>query len=179
MVYVFLADGFEEIEALTPIDILRRGGVDVKTVGVTGMTVTGSHKIAVSADIALSDIDIDTALMIVFPGGQHGTDNLKADPKIAAMLQTAAAKGIYIAAICAAPSILGEAGLLEGKEAICFPGFEKALKGANISQHSVVQDGQFITAKGAGVAAKFGFKLLSLLTDTDTAARIRSVMQYE
>jgi 4-methyl-5(b-hydroxyethyl)-thiazole monophosphate biosynthesis len=179
MVYVFLADGFEEIEAIAPIDILRRGGVEVVTVGVTDVSVTGAHGIKVTADTAIGNISFNDKLeMIVFPGGGPGTENLKKSAKVAQILKTAAEANCFIAAICAAPSVLGEMGLLEGKNAVCYPGFESKLQKAIISKDYVVRDGQFITAKGAGVAAEFGFELLSVLKNPETAEKVRASMQF-
>jgi 4-methyl-5(b-hydroxyethyl)-thiazole monophosphate biosynthesis len=180
MVYVFLADGFEEIEAIAPIDILRRGGADVLTVGVTGMTVTGAHGIKVAADIEISGVKTDDSMeMVVLPGGGPGTENLKKSARVSDILKTAVTKNCFIAAICAAPSILGEMGLLEGKNAVCYPGFENKLKGAKISADYVVFDGKVITAKGAGVAAEFGFELLGAIKGADAAEKVRAAMQFQ
>ena len=149
MVYVFLADGFEDIEALAPIDILRRANVDVKTVGVTGKEVTSSHGVTVKADISVSDIKLDSDLeLIVLPGGMPGTLNLEASVGVQKAIDFCAANDKYIAAICAAPSILGHKGLLKGKKATCFPGFEKDLVGADACSDLVVIDGKFITGNG-------------------------------
>ena len=178
MVYLMLADGFEEIEALTPLDILRRAQIEVKTVGVTGKTVTGAHSIPVVADILLDDIVLEDMSAVILPGGMPGTLNLKNEKAVENAVLYAAEKGLLIAAICAAPSILGNLGLLESKEAICFPGFEDELKGADISDKSVVLSGNIITAKGAGVAAEFGFEILKQLKDEDTAQRLKKAMMY-
>ncbi len=178
MVYLMLADGFEEIEALTPLDILRRAQIEVKTVGVTGKTVTGAHSIPVVADILLDDIVLEDMSAVILPGGMPGTLNLKNEKAVENAVLYAAEKGLLIAAICAAPSILGNLGLLESKEAICFPGFENELKGADISDKSVVLSGNIITAKGAGVAAEFGFEILKQLKDEDTAQRLKKAMMY-
>ncbi|MDR0987558.1 MAG: DJ-1/PfpI family protein [Ruminococcus sp.] len=178
MVYVFLADGFEEIEAICPTDILRRANVLVQTVGVPGKTVTGSHGIPVTADLSISEIKLDDALeMIVLPGGMPGTDNLQKDPGVNNALDFAAQNDIYIAAICAAPKILGAKGLLNGKKATCFPGYEEELKGAEIVDKSVVTNGKIITAKGAGAALLFGFELTKALKGQETAEKIARVMQ--
>ena len=157
MVYVFLADGFEEMEAIAPIDLLRRAGKEVVTVGVTGKTVMGAHGIPVTADITENELtSFEGTEMIVLPGGMPGTLNLEKDEKVNSFIDYAYAKGKYVCAICAAPSILGKKGLLEGKEAICFPGFEEYLYGASVSDKSVCVDGKIITAKACGVALKFG-----------------------
>jgi 4-methyl-5(b-hydroxyethyl)-thiazole monophosphate biosynthesis len=178
IVYVFLADGFEEIEAICPIDILRRGNVEVVTVGVTGKTVTGSHGIAITADKEIGELDPSASYdMVMLPGGMPGTDNLQKNETVKLFIENTLKNGGYIAAICAAPKILGEMGILSGKRAICFPGYESELKGAVIASESVVRDGKIITAKGAGVALEFGFELLTALTDRSTADKISAIMQ--
>lgn len=157
MIYVFLAEGFEEVEALATVDILRRAGLEAKTVGVTGSTVSGSHSIPVVCDVDIADVEPDSDLeAVVLPGGMPGTLNLEADEKVNRFIDYAYANGKYVCAICAAPSILGKKGLLEGREAICFPGFEEFLYGASLSENSVCVDGKIITAKACGVALKFG-----------------------
>ena len=178
MVYVFLADGFEDIEALAPIDILRRANVDVKTVGVTGIEVTSSHGVTVKADISVSDIKLDSDLeLIVLPGGMPGTLNLEASVGVQKAIDFCAANDKYIAAICAAPSILGHKGLLKGKKATCFPGFEKDLVGADACSGLVVIDGKFITGKGPGACIEFGLKLAEILVSADAALNIKAGMQ--
>ena len=177
MVYLFLANGFEEIEALAPLDLLRRAGVEVTTVGVGGEMIRGSHGIVVQADMPdTMYMDTDPE-MIILPGGMPGSKNLDESRIVDAAVKTAARKGAYIAAICAAPFILGKRGLLEGKEAICYPGFEEQLTGAKISEEKVVRDGNFITAAGMGVAVDFGLKLVEVLKDAQTAADLRKTIQ--
>ncbi|MBP3918609.1 MAG: DJ-1/PfpI family protein [Clostridia bacterium] len=178
MVYLFLADGFEEIEALCPLDLLRRAGADIQTVGVTGKTVTGSHNITVTADITADEIVLDRSLeMIILPGGMPGTANLDASGAVHETIRWAAERGVTIGAICAAPMILGKLGYLSGRSAICFPGFEKYLIGANISAKPVVADENFITAKGMGVALPFGLTLVAALFGEETAEELKkSVM---
>lgn len=180
MIYMFLAPGFEEVEALCPLDLLRRAGLSVTTVGVGSKTPTGSHGITVTADIteeefaALGD---HTPEMVILPGGMPGTTNLDASPIVRNAITDAHNCGAFLAAICAAPSILGKMHLLEGKEAICFPGFEDALIGATISDDSVVRDGTVITAKGMGVALPFGLMLVSCFKGNAFASRLKkSVM---
>jgi 4-methyl-5(b-hydroxyethyl)-thiazole monophosphate biosynthesis len=173
MIYVFLANGFEEIEALTPVDLLRRAEKEVQTVGVTGKTVTGSHGIKVECDITAGEIVLGNDLeMIVLPGGMPGTLNLEKSEIVQTALDFCYDRKIFIGAICAAPSILGHKGLLEGREAIAYPGFETQLAGAKISADSVVQDDFIITAKGAGVAAQFGLKLVETLCGADRSEKI-------
>ena len=178
MVYLMLADGFEEIEALTPLDILHRADIPIKTVGVTGKQITGAHGISVIADIEIREMDLDTLSAIILPGGMPGTLNLKADKTTENAILYANEKGLLVAAICAAPSILGALGLLKNKEAICFPGFENELKGATLSTARVVKSENIITAAGAGVAAEFGFEILSALKDKKSAEDLRKSMLY-
>ena len=157
--YVFLAEGFEEVEALTPVDILRRGGVTVKTVGIGGKTITGAHGIPVGCDIAEEDVIPDEIDMMVLPGGMPGTLNLERSAKVNAFVDYAYENQKLVCAICAAPSILGHKGMLKGKKAVCFPGFESELEGAELSDSFVVTDGNIITAKGMGSAVKFGIAI--------------------
>ncbi len=177
MVYVLLVDGFEEVEAIEPIDIMRRAGIDVKTVGVNSKTVTGSHGIPVIADIDFSEVDTEKIEALVLPGGP-GHELLDASDSVHRMIENAHTRGVYIASICAAPSIIGKKGLLNEKKATCFPGFEDKLYGSIITGEKVTVDGQFITARGAGAASDFGFALVELLCDKETADKLRKVMQY-
>lgn len=172
MIYVFLAEGFEETEAITPIDMLRRCGKEVITVGVTGKTVIGSHKIPVVCDITMDEVKTDNIEMLVLPGGLGGTKNLSADKKLAQLITECNDKGIFIGAICAAPSILGKMGLLKGKNAVCYPGFESALEGANVSDVPSVRDGNIITARGAGASLEFSYELISALISKETAEEL-------
>lgn len=173
MIYVFLANGFEEVEALTPIDLLRRAGHEVQIVGVTGRSITGSHGIKVECDIAAGEIVMGGELeMIVLPGGMPGTLNLERSEIVQTAVDFCYDRKILIGAICAAPSILGHKGLLDGREAIAYPGFETQLTGAKISEQPVVQDGKIITAKGAGVAVAFALKLIEALDGADKAEKI-------
>lgn len=175
MIYVFLAEGFEEVEALAPVDMLRRAKLDVTTVGVTGKIVTGSHGISVTADITADQLSIDAAMeMIVLPGGMPGTLNEEASPVVQAAIDYCAANDRWIGAICAAPSILGHKGLLQGKTAVCYTGFEKELTGAEIGTSGVVTDGKIITARGAGVAVDFGLTLVGAMLGKETQAQIRA-----
>lgn len=177
MVYVLLVDGFEEIEALTPIDILRRGGIEVRMAGVSGMQITGAHGIKVEADMLLEEVLPEQMEMLILPGGP-GHFRIFESAEAVQLIHAAAQKDCYLAAICASPSILGRLGLLKGKKATCFPGFEKDLIGAEYSPEKVVIDGKTITGKGAGAAAEFGFSLLSLLTDPSRAKTLAEEMQY-
>lgn len=177
MVYLFLADGFEIIEAMAPIDMLRRAKLDVKIVGVTGKTVTSSCGIEVNSDITIDEFTCDDIDCVILPGGMPGTLNLEANAKVHTAIDNAVEKDKLVCAICAAPSILGHKSLLKGREAICFPGFEDSLSGASVSKKYVVKDGNFITAKGAGVAVDFGLEIVKALTDEETALSIRNAIQ--
>ena len=178
MVYLFLADGFEECEALAPLDILRRGGITVKTVGISNQFVTGAHGITVKADIPEKDIILNEELdAVILPGGMPGTTNLENSNTVRNVVSFANANNKLICAICAAPKILGGMDLLKGKNATCFPGFEKDLTKALLSQKNVVKDGNIITAKGAGVAFNFGFEILKTLTDEKTVNDLILQMQ--
>lgn len=178
MVYVFLADGFEEVEALTPVDYLRRAGIETVTVGVTGKTVVGAHNIPVIADINVDDIKLsDNVEGIVLPGGMPGTLNLENSSAVQSAVDYACDKKLMIAAICAAPSVLGHKNILDSKNAVCFPGFEKDLNGAVISDLFCVTDGNIITAKGAGAAADFAFEIIKYLRSDDEAEKIKSAVQ--
>lgn len=173
MVYMFLADGFEEIEALCPLDLLRRAGIEVKTVGVGSDVICGAHGIKVFSDMRDSDFNDGCPDMVIFPGGMPGTLNLDKSDAVHKAIDCAVSHGSYVAAICAAPSILGKRGMLEGKEAICYPGFEDKLLGARISEKKVVRDGKIITAAGMGVALDFGLELVRVLKSDECANELR------
>ncbi len=177
MIYIFLAEGFEEMEALAPVDILRRAGLDVATVGVTGKVVSGSHKIPVTADITADEICFDNMEAVVLPGGLPGTHNLDANDVVRKSIDYCVKNDKYAAAICAAPSVFGHMGILEGKKATCFPGFEKELIGAEYTGDSVTVDGKIITAKGAGVSIEFALKLTEIFKDKETADKLHASMQ--
>ena len=178
MIYLFLAEGFEEIEALTPVDVLRRGKMALTTVGVTGKTVKGSHGIAVTADITIDDLgDLSDADAVILPGGMPGTLNLEAEKRVLSAVRYCYNNDKLIAAICAAPSIFGHMGLLEGKRATAFPGFEKDLSGAVLNNEYVAHDGNIITAKGMGVSLDFALEILGALKGTEAAAAVRSALQ--
>lgn len=177
MVYVFLADGFEEVEAITPIDYLRRASIDVVTVGVTGKTVTGSHSISINCDITVDEADITKAEGIILPGGMPGTINLENSDAVQSAIDYCNNNNLLISAICAAPSIIGHKNLLAGKKAVCFPGFESELYGAYIDSSYAVTDGNIITAKGAGSASEFAFEIIKYLCDEATASQIKDIVQ--
>ena len=177
MVAIFLAHGFEEIEALCVVDILRRADIDICTVSVTeDLRVTGAHDITVRCDKTIAQID--TCDVLILPGGMPGTTNLMQCKKLQTLCLDTAKNGL-VAAICAAPMLLGGLGLLQGKKAVCFPGFEDKLTGAILQDASVVCDGNIITAKGPGVAGEFAFALVAALKDEQIAQSLKKVMQYE
>ena len=178
MFYIFLAEGFEEVEALAPLDIMRRAGMDVKTVGIGDNFITGSHKITVACDMSTTGIEIPKDLEgIVLPGGMPGTLNLEKSREVQDFIDYCAENNKFLCAICAAPSILGHKGLLKGKKAICFPGYEEVLEGAEISENYVVRDGNYITAKGMGVATQFGLEIVAAALGSEKSESVRGKIQ--
>lgn len=179
MIAVLLADGFEEIEALTPVDMLRRAGLDVRTVAIGSKIAVGSHKIPVICDIEAAEVNESELSMVILPGGMPGSLNLDASPYTDKFINAVLRNGGRLAAICAAPLVLGRRGLLSGKEAICYPGFENELKGAEISEKSVVTDGNITTAKGMGTALAFAEELVRLLCGGERSNELRAaVMEH-
>jgi 4-methyl-5(b-hydroxyethyl)-thiazole monophosphate biosynthesis len=186
MVVLFLANGFEEIEALMPLDLLRRADVEVTTVAINGSgaderCITGAHGISVLADISAADFVLPNDVeMVILPGGMPGATNLDASPLVDSVLRTAYARGAHLAAICAAPLVLGRRGYLEGRRATCYPGFEKELTGAAVVSGGCVIDtsekGTVVTAAGMGVAYDFGMKLVELLRGKACADHIHSAV---
>ena len=179
MVYLFLANGFEIIEALSPVDMLRRGDIDIKTVGITGKNVTSSCGVEVTADITIEEFEYKNVEAIILPGGGDGVANLEKDSRMQSVIDRAVKDDIYICAICAAPSILGNKGLLNGVEATAFPSFVKYLDGAVVSEKYVVTDGKFITARGAGVSVDFGLEIVKQLRGEELAEKIRNTIQCQ
>ena len=174
---VHLADGFEEIEAISIIDVLRRAGLNVITVSVTGkLEVNGAHQIKVLADRLFESIDYSDVYMIVLPGGMPGASNLNAHEGLKQQIKTFVAENKQLAAICAAPLVLGNLGILDGKQAVCYPGFESHLKGANILQVPVVDSGNVITGRGPGAAIQFALKIVEKLVSTEKAELLASQM---
>ena len=181
MVYILLAPGFEEAEALVPADLLRRAGLETQLVSVTGEPVTGSHGITVIADTVLNKLDLFGADMIVLPGGGLGVKNLGAEPAVEKLVREAVERDLWVAAICAAPTLLGKWGLLEGKQAVCYPGMEEGLVGARAWRDravNVVTDGKIITGRAAGAAFEFGLSLIEALADEEKAGDIRDSVCY-
>lgn len=177
MYYLFLAEGFEITEAMAPLDIMRRAKLNVKTVGVTGDYVTSSHGVTVKPDMELNGLSYDEVEGVILPGGMPGTLNLEASEQVLAYVQHCYENGKLVAAICAAPSIFGHMGLLEGRNATCFPGFEKDLKGAEATGKHVETDSNVITAKGAGCAIEFGHAIVSYAVSKEAADKVLSDMQ--
>ena len=179
MVYVFLADGFEEIEALAPVDLLRRAGVETQTVSIVAnrRAVTGARKIPVNADITIEEVELAKADLLVLPGGMPGTTNLAACEKLMAMVDDfakSADNSKRVAAICAAPArTLGARGLLKGKKATCYPGMESEMTGAEFVAEKVVTDGNITTSRGMGTAVEFGLELVKLLCGQAKADELR------
>lgn len=179
-VFIFLADGFEEIEAIAPIDILRRAQLDVTTVSISERhQVVGAHGVTVTADKLFSETTFGADSYFVLPGGYDGMLNLAAHDGVNALLRQQHAAGKKLAAICASPSILGKLGILEGKKAICYPGFENQLTGAHISEQPVVEDGNVITGKGPGVAIPFALKIVETIKGSDAAREIAEALMLK
>ena len=179
MVYILLAPGFEETEALAPADLLRRANIETATVSITGEPVPGSHGVTVTADIALEDVDLSRADMVVLPGGGPGYKNLGKDPRVEQLVRAAVEKDLWVAAICAAPTLLGRWGLLEGKQAVCYPGMEEGLTGAQAKMdRGVVRDGKVITGRAAGDAIDFAAELIEVLRDRAAADKVLESICY-
>ena len=175
---IFLADGFEEIEGLTVVDILRRAGIDISMISINGKKkVTGAHGIALDTHEDIVQCDPDKLDMLVLPGGMPGTTNLAACEKLTEALKKADQEKRGIAAICAAPSVLGDLGFLKGKKAVCYPGFESRLTGAEVLAVPVVTDGHITTSRGMGTAIAFALELTKRLKDEETAKQVgRSII---
>ena len=179
-IFVFLADGFEEIEAITPIDVFRRAGLNVQTVSVMDkQTVSGAHGIPVVADKMFADIHLEDAEMLLLPGGLPGATNLDAHQGLSNMILAFASEGKALAAICAAPLVFGNRGLLQGKKATCYPGFESYLTGAEYTASLVETDGNFITAKGPGAAMDFAFAIVEKYCGIEKVNELKSGMMIK
>lgn len=175
-IYVFLADGFEEVEALTPVDVLRRAGLKVVTVSVMdNKVVNGAHGVPVVADILFDEMEAE-ADMLLLPGGMPGASNLDAHSGLSELILQHAAQGKPLAAICAAPLVLGKRGLLEGRKATCYPGFEEFLYGADYTSSLVEQDGNYITGKGPGAAMDFAFAIVEKFCGVKTVCELKQGM---
>ena len=177
MIYTFLADGFEEIEALCPVDIMRRAGLTVTTVGIGKKEIIGAHGICVLADVSDSELVLEDIDLIFLPGGMPGTKNLDASQTVHNAIDLAIEQNAYIAAICAAPMILGKRGLLNGKNAVCYPSFEEYLIGATIPENTrLITDGKVITAMGMGVSHELGLEIVKLLCGDQKSKELRTAI---
>lgn len=181
MIYMFCADGLEEVEALATLDVVRRGGLDIKTVGLSGKTAKGPHDIEFKVDLTAEeffakDRDADA---VILPGGLGGTNALAGSKKVCDYLIKTYENGGYLCAICAAPSVLGKIGVLKGKKATVYPGFEDKLTGATVTGEKVVSDGRIITAKGMGCAVEFGLEIIAAFKGKAAADKVgQSIMFY-
>ena len=171
MVYLILGAGFEEAEAIVPCDLLRRAGVEVRLAGIGGTDIPGSHGIPVHADCAAEAAELTKADMLILPGGLGGVHSIRGCEPVLCAAREMAQAGKWVAAICAAPTVLAELGLLEGRRATCYPGFEDRCTGAQMVDADVVTDGQITTGRALGAAMAFALELVRLLTDEQTAAR--------
>lgn len=184
-VSVFFADGCEEVEALTVVDLLRRAGVETDMVSIMGkLLVTSSHGVGIQTDHLFEETDFEETDMLVLPGGMPGTLHLRAHEGLAQLLKTYDVAGKqgqdkYVAAICAAPSVLGGLGILEGKLACCYPGFEEKLTGATVTMEPAIQDGYVITGRGMGTAIPFGLKLIQVLCGVEKAEEVKKGILFE
>jgi protein deglycase len=176
---IFMADGCEEIEGLTVVDLVRRAGIEIEMISVSGeKNVTGSHKIAFQTDVSKADADFASYDGIVLPGGMPGTTHLMEDETVNRVIKEFAQDGKLVAAICAAPSVLGNAGLLEGKTATCYPGVEGKLTGANFVTNSVAKDGNIITSRGLGTAIDFAAEIVAYLNGKIVADKLKTSIIY-
>jgi 4-methyl-5(b-hydroxyethyl)-thiazole monophosphate biosynthesis len=172
MILVLFAEGFEEIEALTPVDILRRAGLDVKTCGIESKTVCSSHNVKVVCDLSSSEVEPCSVDALILPGGMPGAINLDSSPFSDALIRSVNERGGHLAAICAAPLVFGRRGLLKGRHATCYPGFENELLGAIKSDKSVVSDGNITTAVGMGASLEFALELVRIFTSKQKAEEL-------
>ena len=172
MVYMLLGTGFEETEAIAPLDLLRRAGIEVKTVGLNGPVIYGGHGIGVAVDMEIEQLDISDGEMIILPGGLGGVASIRACDKAMKAIRTLWEAGKYTAAICAGPTVLADLGITDGRNATCYPGCEDGMGSANILCAAAVQDGKLITGTSAGCAVPFGLKLIEALKGPEEAMRI-------
>lgn len=179
MIYILLADGFEDIEALVSRDILCRAGIDVQTVGLNPNFVKSANKLEVKADKVINEVEFNSLEGIVLPGGMPGAANLQKNDDVLKLIDFCNKNNLMIAAICAAPMILGKMGILKGKESCCYPGFEEYLEGANVNEKSVNVCGNIITSRGPGTSFDFAFAILEYLKGYDAKNKISSQIQYK
>ena len=179
MVAILLGNGFEESEAIVPADLLRRAGVEVSLTALDGTEVKSSHNITVKADTTLSALDVDKLELLFLPGGLGGVEAIQNCPAALKLVRAVYDKGKYLSAICAAPTILGALGLLNGRKAVCYPGMEDGLIGADVQKGcGVVVDGSLITGEAAGSAFDFGLKLVELLKGSAAAQQVKNAVHY-
>lgn len=179
-VYEFLADGFEDIEALGPVDILRRGGVEVMTVSIgRSLAVTSAHGVEVKADILFGDADLSDADLLLIPGGMPGAKNIDEHEGVRRALVAQNAAGRRIGAICAGPMVLGYLGLLDGRRATCYPGFEKELAGATYTAEPFTVDGNIVTGKGPGATFAYAYAILEMFKGERVTRMMKEGMMYE
>ncbi len=179
MVYILLADGFEEAEAIVPCDILRRGGVEVRLVGLESRKVTSAHGVRMEADMTLADADLGEMELVMLPGGLAGVENTRQNTAAVQLLQDSLGQGKYVAAICAAPTILGSLGLLDGQKAVCYPGMEEGLGKAQVCKgEQVVCSGNIITGEGPGSSYEFGYQLLETLRGKAVMEEVKHGMHF-
>jgi len=179
MVYVFFAEGFEEIEGLTVVDVLRRADIRTQMIGLSGMQITGAHGITVQMDDTINNIDtLKDTLMMVLPGGMPGAKNLAAHKTLKNLLVEAYQAQVPIAAICAAPIVLSEHNLLKGRRVTCYPGFETSLLNGVFDDQQVVHDGALITGKGPGAAMAFSLKIVEILKGHKVSEQLATAMMY-
>ena len=172
MVYMLLGTGFEETEAIAPLDLMRRAGISVATVGLNGKVIKGSHSIGVEADMEIGEMDLTHMDMIVLPGGLGGVNSIKSCPAALDAVRFAWENGKFVAAICAGPTILAQLGITDGKNATCYPGCEEQMGSANMVNAAAVTDGNIITGTSAGCAIPFGLALITALKGEEAAEAI-------
>ena len=179
MVYILLAEGFEESEALVPADLMRRAGLEVRLVGLDALQVTGGHGITVTADVTLDQVDTDQMQLLMLPGGLGGVDSILMNLFALGLIQRAWDQGCYLAAICAAPTILAHLGIVDRRKAVCYPGMEEEMGSAVIQTGCpVVVDGRIITGEAAGSAFDFGLKLVEILSGAEAVRKVRDAVHY-
>lgn len=178
MVYIILGAGFEESEAIVPCDLLRRAGVQTRLIGLGGTEIVGSHGITVRADCTAEETDLTEAEMLVLPGGLGGVRSICGSQTVLSALKTVYARGGYVAAICAAPTILAQLGITDGRDATCYPGMENEMHGAHMTDAPAVRDGRVITGKAAGTAFDFGLLLVETLCGGDAARKVKNAVVY-
>ncbi len=178
MVYIILGEGFEEIEAVAPGDLLRRAGLEVRYAGIGGLEVTGSHRLTLTADCTIDEVSPSDMEMIVLPGGLRGVASIRANERALALTRTAFAQNRFVAAICAAPTILAELGITNGRRATCYPGMENQMGSAIMQDSPAVVDGKVITGRAAGAALDFGLELVRQLRGPEAAKKVADSVVY-